>query len=254
MRLTVLGCSGGIGPGLRTTALLVDHDVLIDAGTGVGDLAVQELARIDHVFVTHSHLDHICSIPFLADTAGHLRKKPVVVHALAETIDALRRHLFNGLLWPDFTRLPRREAPYLQLDEIRPGQAVWLGGRRFTAMPAAHAVPAAGYWLVSGDASLVFSGDTGPNPALWEAVNAIGNLRHVIIETAFCDRDYRLALLARHLCPRLLARELEQLKRQARIHITHLKPADSDVTMREIAKAAREHRPEMLLQGQIFDF
>lgn len=254
MRLTVLGCSGGIGAGLRTTSLLLDHDVLIDAGTGAADLTVRELAHIDHIFVTHSHLDHICSIPFLADTVGHLRNKPVIVHALKETIAALRHHLFNGLLWPDFTRLPSPQAPYLQLEEIRPGQTVWLGGRRLTAVPAAHTVPAVGYWLDSGDASLVFSGDTGPNPALWEVVNAIDNLRHVIIETAFCDRDYRLALLARHLCPRLLARELEQLERQARIHITHLKPADSDTTMREIMQAAREHRPERLSHGQIVDF
>jgi ribonuclease BN (tRNA processing enzyme) len=254
MKLKVLGCSGGIGAGLRTTALLVDHDVLIDAGTGVGDLSVQELADVDHVFVTHSHLDHVCSIPFLADTVGHLRNRPVVVHAIKETIAALRRHLFNGDLWPDFTRLPSPQAPYLQFNEIRPGQAVSLGGRSFAAIPAAHAVPAAGYWLDSGHASLVFSGDTGPNAALWEIVNAIVNLRHLFIETAFSDRDCRLALLAQHLCPRLLAEELRLLQRPAQIHITHLKPADSEITMREIAAAASEYRPRMLAHGQVFEF
>jgi cAMP phosphodiesterase len=254
MRLTVLGCSGGFGAGLRSTALLVDHDVLIDAGTGVGDLGLEDMARIDHVFLTHSHLDHICSIPLLADTVGPLRGKPLVVHALAETIDALRRHLFNGVLWPDFTRLPSREAPYLRLEAIAPGQSIALAGRRFAALPAAHAVPAVGYWLDSGAASLVYSGDTGPNPALWEAVNAIANLQHVIIETAFCDREAALALLARHLCPRLLARELAQLARPARIHITHLKPADSDITMREIAQVAGRYHPQMLRHGQVIDF
>jgi ribonuclease BN (tRNA processing enzyme) len=254
MRLTVLGCSGGFGAGLRTTALLVDHDVLIDAGTGVGDLGIEELARIDHVFLTHSHLDHICSIPFLADTAGALRDKPLVVHAPEETIAALRRHLFNGVLWPDFTRLPSPEAPYLRLEGMAPRQAISLGRRCITALPAAHAVPAVGYWLDSGDASLVYSGDTGPNPALWEAVNAIANLRHVIIETAFCDRELALALLARHLCPQLLARELAQLTLPAQIHITHLKPADSDITMREIALVAGQYHPQMLRHGQIIDF
>jgi ribonuclease BN (tRNA processing enzyme) len=254
MRLVVLGCSGGFGAGLRTTALLVDHDVLVDAGTGVGELSVEDMARIDHVFLTHSHLDHSCSIPFLADTVGSLRAKPLVVHAPEETIAALRRHLFNGELWPDFTRLPSPDAPYLRLAAIAPGQAITLDGRRFTALPGAHAVPAVGYWLDSGAASLVYTGDTGPNPALWDAVNAIGNLEHVIVETAFCDREYRLALLARHLCPRLLARELAQLARPAQIHITHLKPADSDLTMREIALAAGLYHPQMLRHGQIIDF
>jgi ribonuclease BN (tRNA processing enzyme) len=254
MRLTVLGCSGGFGAGLRTTALLVDHDVLIDAGTGVGDLSVAQLARIDHVFVSHSHLDHICSIPFLADTVGALRGKPLVVHAPEETIDALRRHLFNGVLWPDFTRLPAPEAPYLRLEAVAPGQPISLDGRRFAALPASHAVPAVGYWLDSGAASLVYTGDTGPNPALWEAVNAIANLEHLIIETAFCDREVALALLARHLCPRLLARELAQLTRPAHVHITHLKPADSDITMREIAQVAGQYHPQRLRHGQVIDF
>ncbi len=95
MKLRVLGCSGGIGAGLRTTTLLLDDDVLIDAGTGVGDLEIGDMAKIDHIFVTHSHLDHVTSIPFLADTVGWMRDKPVTIHALPETIDILRKHLFN---------------------------------------------------------------------------------------------------------------------------------------------------------------
>src|SRR4030095_8830464 len=80
MKLKILGCSGGIGGDLRTTSMLLDDDVLIDAGTGVGDLSVPELTRIDHIFVTHSHMDHVTSIPFLADTVGGMRTKPITVH------------------------------------------------------------------------------------------------------------------------------------------------------------------------------
>ena len=67
MKLRILGCSGGIGGSLRTTSMLLDHDVLIDAGTGVGDLSLEEMSAIDHVFLTHSHLDHIVFIPFMLD-------------------------------------------------------------------------------------------------------------------------------------------------------------------------------------------
>jgi glyoxylase-like metal-dependent hydrolase (beta-lactamase superfamily II) len=254
MRLKVLGCSGGIGPDLRTTAMLADHDVLIDAGTGVGDLAIAELACIDHVFLTHAHLDHVCFLPLLADAVGPQRAQPLMVHALAGTIETLRRHLFNGQLWPDFTRLPRPGSPYLQLHEIRTGERVEIAGRAFTAIPAEHTVPAVGYWIDSGAASLVFSGDTGPNPALWEAVNAIANLRHLLIETAFCDRDCALALAARHLCPRLLRHELGMLKRPVQIHVTHLKPADRETLIREIEEAASEYRPQVLAHGQVLQF
>ena len=99
MKLRILGCSGGIGGDLRTTSMLLDHDVLIDAGTGVGDLSVAELTAIDHIFVTHSHMDHVASIPFLADTVGWMREKPITVYATRETLAILREHLFNWKLW-----------------------------------------------------------------------------------------------------------------------------------------------------------
>ena len=95
MKLKVLGCSGGIGGNLHTTSLLLDHDVLIDAGTGVSELSLTELAMIDHIFVTHSHLDHIACIPFMLDTVGFMRDGPLTVYASEETLGILRQHIFN---------------------------------------------------------------------------------------------------------------------------------------------------------------
>lgn len=254
MKLRILGCSGGIGANLRTTAMLLDDDVLIDAGTGVGELTLDEMVRIDHVFVTHSHLDHICSIPFLVDTVGYLRSTPLTVYATRETVDALRTHVFNDSIWPDFTRLPRPEAPYLQFREIVRGETLTLAGRRITALPADHLVPAVGYWLDSGAASLVLTGDTGPVDALWKIVNNIGNLRFLIIETAFCNRDYAIAMCSRHLCPSLLAAEIGKLRVPAEIFITHLKPGDRMLTMAEVAAALPAYQPQMLGHGQVFEF
>lgn len=254
MKLRILGCSGGIGAKLRTTAMLLDNDVLIDAGTGVGELTLDEMARIDHVFVTHSHLDHVCSIPFLVDTVGYLRNTPLTVYATRETVEALRNHVFNGSIWPDFTKLPRPETPYLQFREIGRSETVTLAGRRITAVPADHLVPAVGYWLDSGTASLVLTGDTGPVDALWEIVNNIGNLRYLIIETAFCNRDYAIAVCSRHLCPSLLAAEIGKLRLPAEIFITHLKPGDRMLTMAEVAAALPAYQPQMLVQGQVFEF
>lgn len=59
MKVRVLGCSGGINQGVATTSFLVDDDILIDAGTGVGDLSLEEMRRIKPVFISHSHLDHM---------------------------------------------------------------------------------------------------------------------------------------------------------------------------------------------------
>ncbi len=254
MKLRVLGCSGGIGGELRTTSMLLDDDVLIDAGTGVGELSIEELARIDHVFVTHSHLDHVASIPFLVDTVGGMRERPITVHAIEPTLEILRQHLFNWKLWPDFTRIPDEANPYMRYRPLEVGKPVTLDGRRITALPANHTVPAVGFHLDSGRASLVFSGDTTVNDALWETVNRIDNLRYLIVETAFSNAEQELAVLSGHLTPDMLADELRKLKRNPEIYITHLKPSEIDLTMREIRECVQGFSPIMLQNGHEFEF
>jgi ribonuclease BN (tRNA processing enzyme) len=253
MKLKILGCSGGIGGDLRTTTMLLDHDVLIDAGTGVGDLSVAELTRIDHIFVTHSHMDHVTSIPFLIDTVGWMRETPVTIHATRETIAILREHLFNWKLWPDFTQIPDPARPVLRYQTVEVGVPVTLGGRRITALPANHVVPAVGYQIDSGKTSLVFTGDTTTNDELWTHVNAIANLRYLIIETALSDRERELAIASKHLCPSLLADELTKLTLSPEVYITHLKPREADQIMEEIGRCVAERRPQMLKNNHVFE-
>ncbi len=255
MRLRVLGCSGGIGGRhLRTTSFLVDSDILIDAGSGVGDLTLGELSQIDHIFITHSHLDHVTSIPFLVDTIGGMRDKPITVYATRATIEIMRNHLFNWAIWPDFSEIPSAEAPFMRYREIEVGSKISLSRRAITPLPARHTVPAVGYHLDSGAASLVFTGDTGPNDALWSVVNRIANLKYLIIETAFSNKERHLAEISRHLCPATLAEELAKLEVDAEIYITHLKPGEIEPTMLEIEECAGKFRPRMLQNNLELEF
>lgn len=254
MKIRILGCSGGIGgKNQRTTSFLVDHDILVDAGTGVADLSIAELAQIDHVFLTHSHLDHIACLPLLIDTVGDMRQKPLIVHATDATLEILRNHVFNWAVWPDFTEIPTEETPFLRYASLRVGETVDMQGRRFTPLPANHTVPAVGYQLDSGTASLVFSGDTGPCPELWRAVNKIRNLKYLIVETAFSNREKQLARVSLHLCPEMLAEELANLQRPADIYITHLKPGQSELMMEEILEAVGDLAPRMLQNNMEFE-
>jgi len=255
MKLRVLGCSGGIGGRhLRTTSMLLDKDVLIDSGTGVADLSLTELSLIDHIFVTHSHLDHIATIPFIVDTVGGMRNQPLVVHALPATIDVLKKHMFNWSIWPDFTQIPSADKPFLRYEPLQVGETINLSGRRVIALPANHVVPAVGYQLDSGSGSLVFTGDTTSNDLLWRMVNRLKNLRYLIIETAFCNREKDLAVASKHLCPSMLAEELAKLERSAEIFITHLKPGEIELTMQEIADCVGQYQPRMLQNNQVFEF
>jgi len=252
LKVRVLGCSGGIGGSLRTTSFLVDDDILLDAGTGVGDLSLEALAKIDHIFVTHSHLDHVTSIPFLVDTVCWMRGSPIVVYAIKEVLDILRAHLFNWKIWPDFTQIPDADNPFMVYREIRVGETVDLRGRRFTPIPANHTVPAVGYVIDNGRNALVFSGDTSTNDALWKIVNRTQNLKYLIIETAFSNKERDIAVASRHLCPEMLSEELGKMQVMPQVFITHLKPGEGALTMKEVSEAAGRWRPRMLENNQEF--
>jgi len=253
MRLRILGCSGGIGGNLRTTSMLLDRDVLIDAGTGVGDLSLSELSEIDHVFVTHSHLDHVVSIPFMLDSTSYMRDSPLTIYALEETIHSLRQHIFNWVIWPDFSQIPNAQQPYMRYKVIVPGETVILNGRAITPLPANHVIPAVGFHLDSGDSSLVLTGDTTVQNDFWYFVNKIKSLKYLIIETAFPDAEKNLAILSKHLCPVMLADELKKLKLKPEIFITHLKPGEDEITMREICGCVKDLTIKKLVNGQVFD-
>ncbi len=255
MKVRILGCSGGIGGRhLRTTSMLVDHDILIDAGTGVADLSLAELAMIDHVFITHSHLDHIASLPLMIDSIADMRDKPVTVYATDATLEILRNHIFNWAIWPDFSEISIRQAAVMQYRAIRVGEKIALGERTITAVPAEHTVPAVGYHLDSGAGSLVFTGDTTINDAFWPVLNRIANLRYLIIETAFSNQEKRLAAMSKHLCPSMLGEELARLERTAKIYISHLKPGQIELIMSEIEECAGDFNPKMLQNNKVFDF
>ena len=249
MKIRILGCSGGVGQGLRTTSLLVDEDILIDAGSGVGDLSLGEMAAIRHVFLTHSHLDHIAYIPLMLDSIFEERAEPLVVHGQPETLEALQQHIFNWVIWPDFSRLPSTDRPVLCYETMMPGQVLDMGGRSFEMIPVEHAVPAVGYRVECSTGVFAFSGDTSTNDSFWAGLNAHERLDLLIVETAFCNADIAISRLAKHYCPSLLAEDLKKLRHRPEIYITHNKPGAEDVIFAECLEALGDHKLHRLIGG-----
>lgn len=237
MKVRVLGCSGAIAKDCRTTAFLVDSDILVDAGTGVGDLTLDEMRAVNTVLLTHAHLDHVAALPLMLDSIGSLRREPLNVFALAGTIAALKAHIFNDVIWPDFTRIPSATLPFVRFHEIRVGQVLQFGDKSVEVLPAEHSVPAVGFAVTADQGSWVFSGDTERNPAFWKRVNQL-QVAVLVIETAFSNREKELAKRSQHLSPMTLAEELDCIAKDKRypIYITHTKPAETEMIMAEIQR------------------
>lgn len=252
MRIRILGCSGGIGAGSRTSAMLIDDDVLIDAGTGIGDLELADLDSIRHVFLTHAHLDHIAGLPMLVDRVFDENfTVPLTVYAREETLCAIQTHLFNGVIWPDFSKLPTAENPILRYRVCSPGDTTRIGHRDFYAVDVKHSVPSLGYTVQNSGGAFAISGDTKSNETLWPVLNACDDLRVLIIEVSFPDEMERLATKSGHYCPRTLTRDLERLRHSPDIWLTGMKPGEEAAILKQVTKAVPRRKIQMLSPGMV---
>lgn len=251
MKLRVLGSAGAEFPDFRPPAFLIDESLLLDAGTIGAVLTEEEQGRLRHIFITHAHLDHIRGIPALADNVIiKSLSHTVTVYATVQVIDAMRDHLFNGIIWPDFTKLPSPEQPVITYDTVTPGRPVKVNGYTITPIEVDHTVPAVGYCLESGGKKLVYTGDTGPTDLIWKYASGADAL---IVEVSFPDEQQSLALLTKHLCSSLLSLELAKISQlPARILITHPKPQYFNQISHEI-NALGLTGVELLRDGSVYE-
>jgi cAMP phosphodiesterase len=252
MKLRVLGASGGIGTGLRTTSLLIDEDLLIDAGSGVGELSLEEMSRIRHIFLTHSHLDHIAFIPLLVDSIFERIGTSITIYGLAETVEALQKHIFNWIIWPDFSQLPSKEKPVITFKTIKPTEIFSIAGRHIEVISVNHTVPAVGYRVQGDQGAFAFTGDTTTNDSFWAALNRHNGLDLLIVEAAFTNRQSRIAQLAHHYCPASLANDLSKLKHSPEVYLTHLKPGEEIAILAESRAAIQRFALKTLVGSEIF--
>ncbi|MCE1229503.1 MAG: 3',5'-cyclic-nucleotide phosphodiesterase [Firmicutes bacterium] len=253
MILRVLGCSGGEAEGHRLTALLVNDAVALDAGCLTQALSVEAQASIRHIFLTHSHLDHICTLPFFTKNIFGRVGTPVEIHALPETLDALRRHLFNDEIWPDFSVIPSPDAPLIRYSELKPGVPCEVEGLRITPIAVHHLVPTVGYLVEDDHSAFLFTSDTGPTDAVYVAANAAKHLNLFITEASFPNAQHGLAEASKHLTPAMLGRELQKLTREVPVAVCHLTPGDQATIWPEL-QALHHPRLSLLEQDAVFVF
>jgi len=220
---------------MGTTSFLIDDRIAIDAGALARRLSVEEQARIDHVFFTHSHLDHVVGLPFLLDSVFEERREPVIAHGSEQTLAALEQHVFNNVIWPDFRKLCNAHGPLLAFEALEPGRVQRLGDVALVPFALDHSVPCLGYLVQSATGSVAICGDTCSIDGLLEALGAVRNLKAVILEASFPRALEAVAKASRHLSTDGLAREVARLPPDLPVLVTHLKPECADVIADEIA-------------------
>ncbi len=253
MRIEVLGSFGGQSDQCRTTGLVINGQLALDAGSLGQALPLERQRLIDTILLTHSHMDHTNSLPFFVENVYDEGSGEITIWASEATTYAIRKYLFNNDAWPDFTRLPNNLLPVVRFQELTEEDPVVLKGVRFTPISVEHRVPTFGFLIEHGDAAVLWSSDTGPTFRFWEIANQSPNLRAICIETSFDNSMQEIADLSLHLTPSSLATELGKLERNLPVYIHHMKPPCIDRIRRELATLA-DPRIRLLEQGRTYEF
>lgn len=259
MELRVLGSFGGDSPECMMTSFLIDGMVAIDAGAITRALSIEEQAGVRHVVVTHTHMDHTATLPFLIENNFGRNEEPISIYATKGVLANVRRHLFNNDTWPDFTRIPDRVYPSVRFEEIQPGEPFTIGGLpggdlTVRTVPVNHIVPTIGLILNQAGSSIAFTSDTGPTEEIWQLLNQTPDLSAVITECSFPNSMQAVAEVSLHLCPQTLALELAKLKRSVPVYLYHFKPPYVAEIREELARTDLPHPVEELVQGRVYEF
>lgn len=253
MELRILGCHGGETSKHKTSSFLLDGKVAIDAGAVTSMLSLEEQRAVETVFISHAHLDHIKDLATLADNRCQQGGPTLTVAGVPATVDILRRHFFNNLLWPDFSRIPAGEGPTLRFESLEPERPAELSGVQVHAVMVNHTIDTCAFVIRSEDGSLAYSGDTGPTDRFWEVLAQQDDLKALLMEVSFPDEQHGLAKVSGHHTPETLAFDLGKLdgKRGLPILLYHIKPVFESTVEKQLSRI-RDQNMEICRLGDTY--
>ena len=241
------------------TSFLVDGRVAVDAGAITRALTIEEQKLVRHVLLTHTHMDHTNTLPFLIENSFGSSDQPVSIFCTKRVLAGVRRHLFNNDTWPDFTRIPNHLYPSVRFEEIEVETAFEIrdlpgGPLEVTAVEVNHIVPTTGLLLRQGSSSVIFTSDTGPTSRIWEIANQTDDLAAIITEVSFPNRMQDVADVSLHLTPKTLGIELAKLDREVPVYLYHFKPPYVEELREELAAANLPLPVVELEQDRVYSF
>jgi len=257
VKITLLPSSPGAngeGSVQYLTTFLINDTVAIDAGSlGVARTPAEQ-ARVTHVLLTHSHIDHVATLPVFLENIYGEQAEVVTIHATDDVQQSLRRDVFNDRIWPDFIRISSTSKPFLRTATLQPFTPVALAGLKITPVPVDHTVPTVGFIVEDDAAAVVFSGDTGPTEAIWQLANGLPKLKAIFLEVAFPTALAALAEQTLHLTPATFARELAKVKQPVPVYAFHIKPRFAAQIIKELRELSVPNLLAVAEPGRVYSF
>ena len=236
MKLRILDTTlDGGEPKQYASSYLVNDVLAVDAGCLGFWRSPDDQAQIRHVLITHTHLDHIASLPMFIENAYRPELDSVIVYGLPEAMDALQRHIFNDVIWPDFVNITLDGKPFVRLQPIKAGEPFQVAGLNVCAIPVDHIVPTCGFMVTDQRSTIIFGADSGPTQQLWQAVHDTPRPRAVLLEACFPNAMKELAQASAHLTPEMFGEEVAKMPVVDRIIAVHLKEAFRNQVEEELA-------------------
>lgn len=224
MIVRIVGGHGGVSPGYKNTSYLIDGKLLIDAGSVASGMQIDEQTLIDHILISHSHLDHISDLAFLADNCFGLKGKPFEIYTSKTVEENVMKHLLNDEIWPDFTKLPNKENPTLRFNTVMSNETIQLGPYKVTMIPVNHPAGGHGFIIEKGGTSLVFTQDTGPTDEIWIEAMKLKSLKAIFTEVSFPNKLQGVATASFHHTPQTMQEEIKKMPKDVPIFLGHIKP------------------------------
>jgi cAMP phosphodiesterase len=254
MRIQVLGGHGGQSLGFSTTSFLINNELLIDAGSVTNMLTVEQQSKIDHILISHSHLDHIKDLAFMCDNCFGMRPKPFQVYTHATVKKILKDHLFNETIWPDFTVLPSEKNPTMQINAIEPEKSFSLKQYKIIPVKVQHPNDAMGFIIEEGDVAVLFTVDTAATQRIWEVAKNIKNLKAIFTEVSFPNNLKGVAQASDHHTPNSMREELSKMPPHIAVILTHLKPNFREAIIKELSEIQESRLRVLQKDGEVFNF
>jgi ribonuclease BN (tRNA processing enzyme) len=240
MLVRIIGGHGGVSPGFKATSYLIDGKLLLDAGSVASGIRIEEQSNIDHILISHSHLDHISDLAFLADNCFGMKEKPFDIYASTAVKMAIKTHLLNDVIWPDFTLLPSKEKPTLCFHDVEPGKPLVLGDYKIIPISVNHSNGALGFIIERKNATVIFTQDTGPTEEIWEQAKKVKNLKAIFTEVSFPNALAKVATDSLHHTPNTMKEEIKKMPKDVPIFLGHLKPNFQSQLFKEIDEIGEE--------------